>query len=687
MPTKQIIQYPETKKVEQVDEYFGTKVADPYRWLEDDTAADTRAWVKAQNEVTFDYLNKIPFRDAIEKRLTEIWDYPKESAPFKKGGFYWVFKNTGLQNQSVIYIKNSPDDEGRVFLDPNTLSDDGTISLTNFEVSDNGKYAAYGISRGGSDWREVFVREIKSGKDLDDHITWAKFTGISWFKNGFFYSRYPEPEKGNKLKGVNQNSKIYYHRIGTDQSEDPLIYEEPENPQRGFGAQVTEDDAYLIIYTTESTSGNGLYFKSLEKPDAKVVKVITDFDNDYGVIGHFDGRFYVRTNLNAPKYRVITIDPKHPEKENFKELISEKDIVLNSVNVVGNKMIANYMQDAHDVIKVFEMNGDFAYDLETPLGSIGGFQGKRHETKTFFTVSNFTTPATIYSYDVAKNQVELYKTSAIDFDSENYETRQVFYESKDGTKVPMFIVHKKGLKLDGNNPTWLYGYGGFNISLTPQFRITMLPWLENGGVYAQANLRGGGEYGEAWHEAGTKMNKQNVFDDFIAAAEYLIDAGYTCSDKLAIRGGSNGGLLVGAVTNQRPDLFRVALPAVGVMDMLRYHKFTIGRYWAADYGTSEDSKEMFEYLLAYSPIHTVAADKDYPAILVTTADHDDRVVPAHSFKYIATLQEKYKGPNPTLIRIETKAGHGAGTPTDKAIEQAADMLAFTWFNMDVHPDY
>ncbi len=684
---KQSIDYPETKKVDQVDEYFGVKVEDPYRWLEDDTSKATKQWVKAQNKVTFDYLNKIPFRDEVEQRLTKIWDYPKESAPFKEGGHYFVYKNSGLQNQSVIYIKEDLEDEGKVFINPNTLSEDGTVSLTNFEVSDDGKYAAYGISRGGSDWREFYVREVATGDDLDDHIMWAKFSGISWYKGGFFYSRYPSPEKGDKLSGVNENNKVYYHKIGTDQSEDKLVYEEPDNPQRGFGAQVTEDDKYLILYTTESTSGNGLYFKPLDKKNAEFNKLITDFENDYGVVGHYNGKFLIRTNDGAPKYRLMAVDPKNPEKENWEELIPEAEEVLNSVSVVGGKMFANYMKDAHSLVKVFEMDGQFAYNIDAELGTISGFYGKKDDNITFYSLTSFTTPSTIYKYNVAENKSTVYKHSGIDFDPEKYETKQVFYESKDGTKVPMFITHKKGLELDGTNPTLLYGYGGFNVSLTPRFRITMVPWLENGGVYAQANIRGGGEYGEDWHLAGTKMKKQNVFDDFIAAAEYLIDEGYTNSDRLAIQGGSNGGLLVGAVTNQRPELFEVALPAVGVMDMLRYHKFTIGRYWASDYGTSEDSKEMFEYLYNYSPLHSVKSGKEYPAILVTTADHDDRVVPAHSFKYIATVQEKETGHNPTLIRIETKAGHGAGTPTSKAIEQAADIMSFVWYNMDFVPEF
>ena len=683
--SQQIMEYPETKKVKKVDEYFGAKVEDPYRWLEDDNSQETKEWVKAQNEVTFNYMDQIPFRENLEKHFTKIWDYPKESAPFKEEDHYFVFKNTGLQNQSVIYIKENPEEAGEIFLDPNVLSEDGTVSLTNFEVSKDGKYAAYGISRGGSDWREFYVRDVKSKKDLDDHIMWAKFSSISWYKNGFFYTRYPAPEKGDKLSGVNENNKVYYHEVGSPQSEDQLVYEEPDNPQRGFGARVTEDSKYLVLYTTESTSGNGLYFKPLGKKDAAFTKVVTDFDNDYSVVGHHKGKFYVKTNDGAPMYKLIAINPEKPGKEHWKDLIPEKDKVLSSISLVGGKMIVNYMQDAHSQVKVFDLEGNALYDVDTELGTISGFGGKLEDNITFYTLSSFSTPATIYKYNVKENKSTLHKRSAIDFDPEKYVTKQVFYESKDGTEIPMFIVHKKGLKLNGTNPTLLYGYGGFNVSLTPGFRITTLPWLENGGVFVQANLRGGGEYGEAWHKAGIKQKKQNVFDDFIAAAEYLIDEGYTGSERLAIQGGSNGGLLVGAVVNQRPDLFRVALPAVGVMDMLRYHKFTIGRYWATDYGTSEDSKEMFDYLYGYSPLHNVQQGKEYPAIMVTTADHDDRVVPAHSFKYIATVQEKDTGDNPALIRIETKAGHGAGTPTSKAIEQAADLYSFTWYNMGITP--
>ncbi len=681
--------YPETRKADQIDDYFGTPVADPYHWLEDDNSEETKAWVKNQNQVTNAYLSGISFRDAIKQRFTELWDYPKYSAPFKRGGLWFMSKNDGLQNQSVIYrLANHNDLEGTIFLDPNTLSEDGTVSLTNFTVSDNGKYVAYGISRGGSDWREIYVMEVESGKLLEDHIEWAKFTGISWYGDGFFYTRYPKPEAGDELKGVNTHSKIYYHRVGTSQADDELIYEDTSHPEWGFSAGVTDDDQILIISVTESTSGNALYFKDLTKKNGPVHKVVESFDYDYSVVEHFDGHLLVLTNQNAPMYRLIKINTQAYQEENWMNVIPEETNVLKSVGVLNNKLIAYYMIDAHDVVKMHDMQGKFLQDIDLPLiGSVGGLSGKLGDTFTYYTITSFTTPSSIYYYDAETNQSSLFRESAIQFDTEAYETKQVFYTSKDGTKVPMFIVHKKGIELNGQNPTLLYGYGGFNISLTPNFSMRPLVWLEQGGVYAVANLRGGGEYGEEWHKAGTKLQKQNVFDDFIAAAEYLIENQYTNSSLLAINGGSNGGLLVGAVTNQRPDLFRVAIPAVGVMDMLKYHKFTIGRYWATDYGTSEESEEMFHYLLGYSPVHNVKPEVDYPAILVMTADHDDRVVPAHSFKYIAELQSKYTGENPVMIRIETEAGHGAGTPTSKSIEEYSDIFAFIFHNMGIEPQF
>ncbi len=682
------VTYPETTKQDVVDDYFGTEVPDPYRWLENDTSKATAKWVKAQNEVTFGYLDQIPFRNEIKARLKEIWDYPRISAPFKKGPHYFVFKNDGLQNQSVAYIKKDIEDEGEVILDPNKLSEDGTVSLASFAPNEKGNYLAYAISRGGSDWREIYVKDIETGELLDDHIMWAKFSGISWYKDGFFYTRYPEPKEGGKLSGVNENNKVYYHKIGTPQEKDRLIYEDTENPQWGFGVQVTEDEKYMFLYVTESTSGNALYFRNLEVPNDPFKKMISTFEKDYSLVDHVNGKFLIRTNDEASRYKIMEVDPKNYAKENWKEFIPEEEGVLRGVSLVGGKMIANYMKDAHSQIKIFDIEGNFLHELDNKVvGSISGFGGKPEDKTTFYTVTSFVTPSTVYKYNVKENKSELYQRSKIDFDASKYETKQIFYTSKDGTKVPMFITHKKGLELDGNNPTLLYGYGGFNVSLTPSFSITRLIWLENNGVFAMPNLRGGGEYGEDWHKAGTKMKKQNVFDDFISAAEYLIKNDYTTSDRLTIQGGSNGGLLVGAVANQRPDLFAVALPAVGVMDMLRYHKFTIGRYWATDYGTSEDSKEMFDYLMSYSPLHTIKEGADYPAVMVTTADHDDRVVPAHSFKYIATLQEKYKGTNPVLIRIETKAGHGAGKPTSKTIQEYADLWSFAFYNMGVTPKY
>ena len=680
------IEYPEVKKVEQVDNYFGTEVSDPYRWLENDTAKDVEEWVRKQNEITFDYLSNIPFRDQLRKRLTQVWDYPKISAPFKKGDKYFYYKNDGLQNQSVLYYMTELGGESTLLLDPNNLSDDGTVALTSTAVSDDGKYLAYSISRGGSDWREIYVRDIETLQETSDHIEWAKFSGISWYGNGFFYNRYPAPEKGKELSAVNTDSKVYYHTLGDEQSQDELIYEDDANPLWGFSAGVTDDKEWLIISVSESTSGNAFYIKNLNKENSDVIKIVEGFDKDYFVIDNIDGELYVITNDSAPKYKLIAINTDKNSRENWVDIIPESEGVLQSVSIFENKIIAKYMEDAHSVVKVFDIKGEYLYDIDLPvLGTVSGFGGERMHTETFFTITSFTTPATVYKYDIENNISELYQESQIDFDPSEYITKQVFYESNDGTKIPMFIVHKKGIALDGSNPTLLYGYGGFNISLTPYFSVVRLIWLEQGCVFAMANLRGGGEYGEDWHKAGTLLKKQNVFDDFISAAEYLIDNKYTRSDRLAIQGGSNGGLLVGAVTNQRPDLFAVALPAVGVMDMLRYHLFTIGRYWATDYGTSEDSKEMFEYLHAYSPVHSVKEGVDYPAIMVTTADHDDRVVPAHSFKYIATIQEKETGESPTLIRIETKAGHGAGKPTDKVIQEYADLYAFTFYNLKFTP--
>lgn len=684
-PEKEKLQYPETRKSDHVDIYHGTEVADPYRWLEDDNSEETGEWVKAQNEVTFSYLEQIPFRDKLKERLTEVWNYPKMGNPVNRNGIYFYSFNTGLQNQSVIHMKKSLEEEGEVFLDPNTFSEDGTVALSAFSVSRDGKYAGYGISRAGSDWQEFYVRDIETGKDLDDKLDWIKFSGMSWYKDGFFYSRYPKPEQGNQLTGANENNKVYYHKVGTPQSKDQLIYEEPENPLRGFGVGVTDDEQYAIISATESTSGNAFGFKKIGDKD--FTWLVESFDQDYSAIGNNDNILYVLTNQDAPRYKLVAIDLNEPAPGNWNDLLPEQEDVLQTVSFIGGKLIATYMKDAHDVVKVFDTDGKFLHEVEFPgIGSVGGFSGEKEDQFTFYTFTSFNYPPVIFKYDIPENKSEVFYETEVDFDGNNYDTKQVFYESKDGTKIPMFIIYKKGMKMNGKNPTILYGYGGFNISQTPGFRASRAVWLEKGGIYAIANIRGGGEYGEEWHKAGTIFNKQNVFDDFIAAAEYLIAEEYTSPEKLGVLGGSNGGLLVGAVVNQRPELFAAAIPAVGVMDMLRFHIFTIGRYWVTDYGSSDDP-EQFEYIYKYSPLHNISSKKEYPAVMVTTADHDDRVVPAHSFKYIATLQEKYQGDNPVIIRIETDAGHGGGKPTSKYIEEVTDEYAFFWDNMDYRPEF
>lgn len=681
------VKYPETKKCDTVDNYFGTAVPDPYRWLEDDYSEETANWVKAQNEVTQSFLSQIPYRDKMKAHLKEVFNYPKEGAPWKKGDRYFFYRNDGLQNQSVLYYKNTIDGKPVELLDPNKLSDDGTVALSTLGISDDGNYLGYAISRNGSDWQEIYVKNIATGEVLDDHLVWVKFSGIAWKDDGFFYSRFPEPK--NELSGVNENGKLYYHKVGTDQKEDQLAYEDRSNPDLSFSAEVI-NKRYLVIYGSVSTSGNSLYYKDLLDPKAKMVRLVENFDDDYAVIDELDGNFLVMTNKNAPEYKVISIPVAAPSKSaEWQDVIPlSKGEVLTGVSHLGKRLIANYIKDARSMVKIYDESGKKIGNLDNDvIGSISGFSGESDDTETFYTVTSFITPSTIYRYDVSNNKSTLYKKSEINFKSEDYVTEQVFYTSKDGTKVPMFITYKKGLKKNGKNPTLLYGYGGFNISLTPGFSMSLVAWLEQGGVYAVANLRGGGEYGKEWHEAGTKLRKQNVFDDCIAAAEYLIGEGFTNSDKLALMGGSNGGLLVGAVVNQRPDLFAVAIPQVGVMDMLRYHKFTIGRYWAVDYGTSEDSKEMFEYLYKYSPLHSIKNGVEYPAVLVTTADHDDRVVPAHSFKYAAALQNSDIGDKPHLIRIESNAGHGSGKPLDKSIEEIVDIYSFTFFNMGVEPKF
>ncbi len=678
------VTYPKTKKVDTVTNYFGTQVKDHYRWLEDDMSEETARWVKDQNKTTFSYLENIPFREALKKRLTTLWNYEKVGAPFKEGDYSYFYKNDGLQNQYVIYrYKTGQDpDKAEVFLDPNTFTEDGTISLGGLSFSENGSLAAYSISEGGSDWRKVLVMNAQRKEIIEDTIVDVKFSGISWLKNeGFYYSSYDKP-KGSELSAKTDQHKLYYHKLGTSQKEDELIFGgTPEQKHRYVGGRTTQDNKYLIVSASVSTSGNKLFIKDLSDPKSPFVTVQKDTDSDTSVIDNVDSKLYLVTNRNAPNKKVVTVDAASPGPENWKDLIKETQNVLRA-STGGGYIFANYMEDAVSAIKQYTYDGALVREVALPgVGSAGGFGAKKQDTSLYYSFTNYLTPGSIYSYEISSGASKLYKKPSIDFNSDEYKSKQIFYTSKDGTKVPMIITHKKGIVLDGTNPTILYGYGGFNISLTPSFSITNAVWMEQGGVYAVANLRGGGEYGKKWHDAGTKLQKQNVFDDFIGAAEYLISEKYTSSDYLAIRGGSNGGLLVGATMTQRPDLIKVALPAVGVLDMLRYHTFTAGAGWAYDYGTAQQSKEMFEYLKAYSPVHNVTPGTKYPATMVTTGDHDDRVVPAHSFKFAAELQEKQGGAAPVLIRIETDAGHGAGTPVSKTIEQYADIYGFTLYNM------
>ena len=671
--------YPETKKGDLVETLHGVRVPDPYRWLEDDNSAETKAWVEAENKVTFAYLEQIPARARLKERLTKLWNYERYGTPQKEGGRYVFSKNDGLQNQSVLYTMRSLEEEPRVLLDPNKLSADGTVALASMSLTDDGKHMAYGISSAGSDWNEIKVREVDSGNELPDHIKWVKSSGASWTKdgNGFFYSRYDEPKSADALKGVNYFHKLYYHKLGTPQSADVLVYDRPDQKEWGFSGGVTDDGRYLAIHVWQGTdTRNRFFYKDLQQPDAKVVELLKDFDADYSFVDNVDTTFYFRTDLDAPRGRVIAIDITKPARSQWREVIPQTADRLQGVGLVNDQFVAFYLKDARTEVKIHDLQGKLVRHVELPgIGSAGGFAGKRTESETFYSFTGFTTPTTIYRYDMKTGASTLFRQPKVDFDPAQFETKQVFYNSKDGTRVPMFITHKKGLRLDGNNPTLLYGYGGFDISLTPSFSVSTVVWMEMGGVYAVPNLRGGGEYGKSWHEAGTKLKKQNVFDDFIAAAEWLIANKYTSRDKLAISGGSNGGLLVGACMAQRPELFRAALPAVGVMDMLRFHKFTRGWAWTSDYGSPDDTTE-FKALYAYSPYHNLKAGVHYPATMVTTADHDDRVVPAHSFKFAARLQEAHRGTNPVLIRIETKAGHGAGKPTSKLIEEAADKYAF-----------
>ena len=684
------VNYPETKKVDTVDNYFGEEVSDPYRWLEDDRSPETEAWVKSQNKTTFGYLDNIPYREELKERLTKLWNYEKIGSPFKEGDYTYFYKNDGLQNQYVIYrYKSDADPEtAEVFLDPNTFKEDGTISLGGTSFSKDGKTLAYSISEGGSDWRKILIMNTETKEIIEDTLVDIKFSGMSWYKNeGFYYSSYDKP-KGSELSAKTDQHKVYYHKLGTKQSEDQLIYGgTPEEKHRYIYAGVTEDDRYLVITPRVSTSGNKLYIKDLTIPNAPLVEILGHTNSDSNIIENVGSKLYIMTNLNAPNQKIVTVDASNPTPDNWEDFIPETENVL-SPSTGGGYFFAEYMVNAVSKVLQYDYNGKLVREVKLPgVGSAGGFGAKKEDKELYYSFTNYVTPGSIYKYNIENGTSELYRKPNIDFNPENYESKQVFYLSKDGTKVPMIITHKKGIELNGKNPTILYGYGGFNVSLTPSFSITNAVWMEQGGIYAVANLRGGGEYGKKWHDAGTQMKKQNVFDDFIAAAEYLISEKYTSSDYLAIRGGSNGGLLVGATMTQRPDLMKVALPAVGVLDMLRYHTFTAGAGWAYDYGTAEDNKEMFEYLKGYSPVHNVKKGVEYPATLVTTGDHDDRVVPAHSFKFAAELQSKQTGDNPTLIRIETDAGHGAGTPVSKTIEQSADIFGFTLYNMgfDVLP--
>lgn len=673
------VTYPETRRIDHVDVLHGVKVADPYRWLENFDSQETTEWVAAQNKVTFGFLEAIKGRDLIKQRLTRLWDFEKYGLPEKEGGRYFFTRNSGLQNQSVLYVAESLDAEPRELLDPNALSKDGTIALSRVAISEDGNLLAYGLSSAGSDWVEFKVRDVATGKDLPDHLKWVKFSGAAWTRDnkGFFYSRYDEPKDGNPLETVNYFQKLFYHQIGTPQSADRLIYHRPDQKEWTFYPVVTEDGRYVIIHVSAGTDPKNLvFYKDLSAPDAPVVELIKEFTARLDFVGNDGPVFWFNTDLNAPRGRIIAIDTRQPARENWKELVPQSEDTLQEVSVVGNHFIASYLHDASTRVRVFDLAGRHVRDVKLPgLGTASGFGGKRDDPETFYLFTSFNYPPTVFRYNVAEDKTTVFRQPKVDFDPGAYEVKQVFYTSKDGTRVPMFITHKKGLLLDGNNPVYLYGYGGFNISLSPFFSVTNLVWMEMGGVFAMPNLRGGGEYGKAWHEAGRLRNKQNVFDDFLAAGEWLIANKYTNSKRLAIGGGSNGGLLVGAVMTQRPDLFGAALPAVGVMDMLRFHKFTIGWAWKDDYG-DPDKPDDFKVLYAYSPLHRIRPGTCYPPTLITTADHDDRVVPSHSFKFAAALQAAQSCNNPVLIRIETRAGHGAGKPTTKIIEEAADRWAF-----------
>ena len=675
------IQYPKADKDGTVDNYFGTEVADPYRWLEDDTSAKTAAWVEAENKITNAYLSKIPFRQKLLKRLTEVANYEKLSAPRKHHGRWYFYKNDGLQNQYVMYVMDQLGGTPRVFLDPNKLSTDGTVALQGVYFSNNGKYAAYTISRSGSDWQEFYVIDLKTGQLTTDHIEWAKFSGAAWQGDGFYYSAYDAPTQGKEFSNVNEGMKIYYHKIGTPQSDDVLFYQNPAQPKRFYTVSVNEEETMMFLYEDGAGAGNTLFVRDLRKPNSQFIQMTANMDYRYTPLYTEGEKIYLFTNYGAPRNRIMTADINRPGINDWQELIAEQQNVLNNADVINRQLILTYSQDASDHAYLYGLDGRQIREVKLPsVGSVG-FTGDEREPECFYTFTSFTVPGTIYRYDLATGESTLYAKPNVKFQQEDYTSEQVFFQSKDGTRIPMFLTYKKNVK--SPRPVYLYGYGGFNIALVPSFSANRIPFLEQGGIYAQVTLRGGSEYGEEWHLAGTKMQKQNVFNDFIAAAEWLIREGYTTNEKIAIVGGSNGGLLVGACMTQRPDLFRVAIPQVGVMDMLRYHKFTIGWNWASDYGTSEDSREMFEYLRGYSPLHNLKPGTSYPATLVTTADHDDRVVPAHSFKFAATLQECHKGTNPVLIRIDTKAGHGGGKPLAKILEEQADIYSFILYNMGI----